>query len=33
MWTEEELKLYWEVLDKQSVDTGINIFDYMPDDT
>lgn len=33
MWTEEELKLYWEVLDKQSEDTGINIFDYMSEVT
>lgn len=33
MWTEEELKLYWKVLDKQSEDTGINIFDYMSEVT
>lgn len=33
MWTEEEIRLYWEVLEKQSEDTGISIFDYMPDVT
>ena len=33
MWTEEEIRLYQEVLEKQSEDTGISIFDYMPDVT
>lgn len=33
MWTEEEINLYWEVLDKRSEETGINIFDYMSEAT
>ena len=26
-FTDEEMKLFWEILSKNSVDTGINIFD------
>ena len=26
-FTDKEMKLYWETLSKDSVDTGINIFD------
>ena len=30
MWTDEEIELYKEILGKQSVDTGINVFDHVP---
>lgn len=29
MWTEEEIEFYKEILGKQSVDTGINVFDHI----
>ena len=29
MWTEEEIELYKDILGRQSVDTGINVFDHV----
>ena len=32
-WTEEEIRMFQEMLDRCSEDTGINIFDYMSEVT
>jgi hypothetical protein len=32
-WTEEEIRMFQEMLDRCSEDTGISIWDYMPEIT